>query len=450
MSEPLPLPENPGAEASFKAGAPPVPPPGTEQPIAYKPISGWAIAGCAVGGLFALLVAICTIVALTQGVPFFFRVWVFSLAIAGVILSLIGQRHVQNSDGTRAGGTLATIGFWLSLISGLGYFTFYYVTGLAIESQANAFVMEKTDDDSGFFPRLREANDDPVQMNVAFLLTRPVTERGRARPDDERAFRLSYDVTRPDGTPGDLTQFGEHPFARMLFKESAKDAEITPLAVQEWHYEQRMYKVIRNYRIKTKELDTEVRITVSSTEAESAGQGRKWFVNLRETGTVSRELTEFGKGLARLRAQARGKLHEWASKPEEGPLKNIAAWDQSAWDRLVPDPAQRKDRRAMIDQLCAGADRLPDFRAFGRDDEVGRWEEAGGKIRFYLGMRFALPKTLGGTPAFTVDGYAVLEPVQAVNPEDFGETSAPPDWKLVRVVFTAITPVAAKKSAKGS
>jgi hypothetical protein len=446
MSESLPHPENP---AGVKAGEPAVPAPSAEQPIAYKPISGWAIAGCAAGGLFALLVAICTIVALTQGAPFFFRMWVFSLAVAGVILSLIGQRHVQNSDGTRAGATLATIGLWLSLISGLGYFSFYYVTGLAIESQANAFVMEKSDADSGFFPRLRDSNDEPVQMNIAFLLARPVTDRGRARPDDEKAFRLSYDMSKPDGTPGELTQFREHPFARILFKESAKDAEITPLAVQNWSYEQRMYKVFRNYRIKTRELDIEFHVAVCGTEAESAGQGRKWFVNLRETGVVSRTLTPFGEGIGRLRLLARSKLNEWAAKPGEGPFKNITAKDQSAWDRLVPDPSQRKDRRAKIEELCAGADRLPDFRVFGRDDEVGRWEDAGGKIRLYIGMRFFLPKRPGGIPAHTVDGYAVLEPVQDVNPEHFNDTSAPPEWNLVRVVFTAIAPVAEKKSAKG-
>src|SRR5258708_39171656 len=122
MNEPLPSPENP---TSFKAGEPPVAPTGTEQPIAYNPISGWAIAGCAAGGVFAILVAICTIVALTQGAPLFFPLWILVLAVVGVVLSLIGQKHVQNSDGTRAGAKLATIGLWLSLTSGLGSFAYY-------------------------------------------------------------------------------------------------------------------------------------------------------------------------------------------------------------------------------------------------------------------------------------------------------------------------------------
>ncbi len=333
-------------DANIKAGEPPVPLLSTEQPIAYQPVSGWAVAGCAVGGVFALLVAICTIVALSQGAPLFFPIWILGLAIVGVILSLIGQRHVQNSEGTRAGAKLAKVGFWLSLASGLCYFAYFYITGLALENQANTFVMEKTDDDSGFFPRLREAADNPAQLNAAFLLTRPANARGNANPEDEQGMRANFDVPKGDGTPGELTQFREHPFVRILFKESAKDAEITPLTVQEWHYEQRMYKIVRNYRIKTKEVDYEFRVSVFSSEAESAGQGRKWFVNLREVGYVARNLTEFGQGLGRLRPQARAKLNEWAFKPSQGAFKDIAAKDQTAWDRLVREDAQGKDRRA--------------------------------------------------------------------------------------------------------
>jgi hypothetical protein len=444
MSEPLPSPD-----ASFKAGEPPVPAPtGTEQPIAYQPVSGWAVAGCAAGGVFAFLVAICTIVALTQGAPLFFPMWILALAVVGVVLSLIGQRHVQNSDGTRAGAKLATVGFWLSLISGLGYFSYFYVTGLAVESQANAFVMEQTDDDSGFFPRLREASDSPTQMNAAFLLSRPANARS-ARAEDENGMRQAYDLAKPDGTPGELTQFRENPFVRILFKGSAKDAEIIPLAVQEWHYETRMYKVARNYRIKTKELECDFRLAVFSTEAETAGQGRKWFVNMRETHRLVTNLTDFGKGLSRLRYHARAKLGEWASKPSESPFKDIASRDQSAWDRLLPDDAQRKELRASIYRLCAGADRLPQFTVSGREDDVGRWEEVNGKVRIYLGIHFFVPGEPGGLSAHTVDANTVLEPVQAINPEHFGDTSAPPDWNLVRVVFTSVAPVADKKAPKG-
>lgn len=441
MNEPLQRPEYSGADAI--KGEPPATPPTTiEQPLAYKPVSGWAIAGCAVGGSFALLVAICTIVALSQGAPLFFPMWILGLAGAGVILSWIGQRQVQNSDGTRAGGKLAAIGMWLSLISGLGYFSYSYVTGLALENQANAFLMDKLDDDTGFFPRLREGVENPVEMNRAFLLTRPATDRGRARPDDQKAMKLAYDIPR-DGPAGDLSNFREYPFARLLFKESAKSAEVTPLAVQEWNYEQRRYKVIRNYRIKTREGEFEYRMTVTSTEAEAPGQGRKWFLNLKETVQIAKRLSDFGKGLGRLRPHARAKLYEWAFKPNQGALNDIANKDQTAWDRLAPDAAGPAQFKTAIYAMLAGAERLPQFQVLGRDDEFGKWEEVGGKVHFYETVRFLLPRP--GAPPVNVDMQIVVEPAVAVDPATFGEYTDPPDWRLVSVAVTMIAPATEKK-----
>src|SRR5262249_38452375 len=137
--------------------APLAPLPTVSEPIAYQPISGWAIAGFAAGAVFALLTLLCTIVALVQGAPMFFPIWIVSLAIVGVVLSALGLREVQNSEGTRAGAKLARVGLWLSVISGLCYLSYYFATGLAVESQADDFLLVKSDDDSGFFPRLREA-----------------------------------------------------------------------------------------------------------------------------------------------------------------------------------------------------------------------------------------------------------------------------------------------------
>src|SRR5262245_24730438 len=99
MSEPL----RSTNDAGIQAGLPPAPaePAAAPESIAYQPISGWAIAGAGVGGLFALVVAASTIVAFWQGAPMFFPVWIVGVAILGFVLSLIGQRHVQNSEGTR-------------------------------------------------------------------------------------------------------------------------------------------------------------------------------------------------------------------------------------------------------------------------------------------------------------------------------------------------------------
>src|SRR5262249_17858858 len=172
MSEPLPQPENPGLETNIKAGPPLAPP--SEPGAGYRSISGWAIAGFALGALFTLLVVICALVAFYQGAPFFFRPWIlmFLLPTLGVFVSLYAQWHVRNSEGTLAGAKLAQWGFRLSLVSGLVYSSYYFVTGYAVTSQANAFVMEEGEE-TGFFPRLRKGADNPVEFNKAFLMTLP-------------------------------------------------------------------------------------------------------------------------------------------------------------------------------------------------------------------------------------------------------------------------------------
>src|SRR4051794_17110336 len=100
MSELLPKPDD--------AYLPPGP------PIAYKPISGWAIAGFGAGAMFAVFTILTTVIALWQGAPFFLHPAAVFVAIAGVVMSFLGQRHVQNSEGTRAGAKLAQLGLWLS------------------------------------------------------------------------------------------------------------------------------------------------------------------------------------------------------------------------------------------------------------------------------------------------------------------------------------------------
>ena len=444
MSEPLRDREDTGV----KAGLPSAPTPSAEEPLVYQPISGWAIAGFGAGALFAFLVLIATLVALTQGAPMFFPVWIVGLAIVGVILSVIGLRHVQNSEGTRAGAKLARAGIWLSLVSGLSYLSYYFVTGLALQSQANAFVMEKTDDDSGFFPRLREGATDPVQLNAAFLLTMPANQRS-VRPDNEDGMIKLYDNVAQPEAPGNLSQFkyGMSPgfngaLPRIFFGPAAKEVKVSEQGAQEWKYEQRSYKVTRNYRIETKELEWDVTLTVGSTEAESAGQGRKWFVNLNQSGASSKRLTRYGEGMSMLRVLARANLESQFAIFNSGkPVAAIKELDKTPWDKKAGDDAIEK--RALIHGFLADStkNRFERFMVFSRPEDVGKWEEAGDRIRIYHSFRFSLPKEIGKAPIYLVDGYVVLETTKAVNPAEFDLRSQQPGWDIVRIVFTGISPM---------
>jgi hypothetical protein len=142
----------------------------------------------------------------------------------------------------------------------------------------------------------------------------------------------------------------------------------------------------------------------------------------------------------------RVQLFKWAQNPGAGPFKALADKDGSNWDRLEPDPGLRKDRRAVLYQTCAGAQPLL-FEIVTQPEDVGRWEQVDGKVRFYLTVRLVLPVEMGGPPAMRLDGFAVVEPVQAVNVEQFG--TSPHDnltWNLVRVVFTSEGPLAEKRN----
>jgi hypothetical protein len=432
------------------------------EPLAYQPISGWAITGFAIGSLFALLVVVSAIAALIQGAPFFYPMWVIGIAVVGVVVSLFGQRHVQSSEGTRAGAKLARWGLRLSVISGLMYTSYYYVTRYTIQVQANDFVMEMKDD-AGFIPRVREgvAGTDPThltQLNTAFLLTRAPNDRS-ARPDNEKSMRQNYDAPEKDGKPGQLTQFRDSALPRILYKQLGKEAEITPLAVLDWRYEKRSYKVVRSYRIKTKETEVDFVLAVYSVEAETAGEGRKWFVNLRESGPLltSKGPTPLGDGVTRLRKFSSDWLkRQLLSTKEGGPVPNFKQLDKTPWDLLLIETSKPTESRGAAmkkfhDQLYQAMEGGGELRVLNvelntQSDHAGKWEQdADGKIRLLLFVRFTLRKGPFELPVYPYAAIAVVESQQPIDPGKFKEDSPAPDWKLISFEFTSVMAVMERK-----
>src|SRR5579884_2157591 len=100
------------------AMADPLAPPPSSETVVYRPLSAAALAGFILSVLFAVPVTITTLIALAQGIPFFFPAWFLLFAIVGLGVSLLGQQQVRNSEGTRAGFGLARAGMWISLFSG--------------------------------------------------------------------------------------------------------------------------------------------------------------------------------------------------------------------------------------------------------------------------------------------------------------------------------------------
>src|SRR5262249_49022994 len=140
-----------------------------------------------------------------------------AVALGGVVLSVLALRQIRNSEGTRAGTGLARWGLWLSLVSGLGAGTFALFSGLAVEMQAAAFLMDKdtAGRNSGFFPLLQEG-----KVNEAFLLVLVPRDRERVpHPESDKEMEEIFDRISsfdPKSPKGLLTTFRESDFVRML------------------------------------------------------------------------------------------------------------------------------------------------------------------------------------------------------------------------------------------
>jgi hypothetical protein len=241
--------------------------------IDYKPLSVPAVLGLVSGGLFILLALVLFILALRQGDPFFLSPWFFGLPIAGVVLSALGLWQVAGSEGTRAGAKAARWGLGVSLVGGIGYFTYVTFTGLAICQQANRFMTDR-EDNSGFLPRIIGSELD---LRTAFLMTRSESEKSGIKPqnlaDMERA-----DMPVGSNPRGLFTLFCDSQFVKALRNSDPKAVSWEPLGVQDWTFESGAYKIRRSYRFHTDELTFDLPFVFTSSEPVGEGDKRSWKV----------------------------------------------------------------------------------------------------------------------------------------------------------------------------
>jgi hypothetical protein len=412
--------------------ADPIPPTAkSESGTDYRPISGLAIAGFVASLLFGLLILASAGVALVKGTPFFFPSYMLLLAIAGIVLALLALRQIRDSEGTRDGASLARFTLWFSLVTGLGYFAYYYVTGLALINQANTFLLELKPE-SGFFPNLVKMHQDKTSLYGAFLLTVAPTSRA-ARPDDERSMLETYDQPSGDGTPGLLTQFQDHPVIRAFTKTGADKTTVVPLGVQNWNYEQRSYKVVRNYRVSTPELEMDLLVPVQSSEGESAGEGRKWFVALPQVGVTSpMKHTEAGQKLKGLRMSSRNWIDKWVRSLNEGKKDDdYAKHQQTDWSRLIV--SREADRKAIPPKLEAL------FKSDAKErlivqviptSDVGGWEIVDGKLQFSHAFKLPVIGDSKQMPEFVLEGKMVVE---SLTPVTLDQLPAELEWRLAHL-----------------
>jgi hypothetical protein len=408
--------------------------------LVYRPLSGFAIAGFVVGCLFAVLMLGMAAVALLQGAPFFIIPWVLVIPAAGLILSLIARSQIRGSEGTRAGERLALAGIWLSVFTGMGYAVYFYVTGLAVTSQANSVMMD-LGLDSGFFPHLQKAADSPADFNAAFLLTLPATSRANVRPDDVIAMLKTYDQSGADGAPGLLGKFRNTTIGR-LFLTPGQKIEVEPLGVLQWEYEKGSYTVRRTYRLTSAEASMDFSVLARSSEGEAAGAERKWFVDMRLSALPQQtiKLTPLGLGIKALRYESRRALEVWKKSLNDGKAYAFAEVDTTVWPRIVFNELQQARYKAALQDLFGDtqAGRLDRLNFTLAEDELADWEIVDGKVR--VGHPFKLPMLLQGTPQ-AVEGHMVLETRERVDPT---AVAGKVEWTIQSIAITRAVPITQK------
>lgn len=313
---------------------------GPGEPLVYRPISGLAIASLTLAAVYVALVVLSAVVALVKGEPFFLPLWLLALPVAGVVLSLLARRHIRNAEDTRAGMTLAQWGLWLSIVSGLGYLTYSIFTRLAVQEQANRFLLEKGPE-AGFFPLL-EAGSKTDQY-TAFLLTQPVSRRKGHRPHEHAKIEELFDQPLgPNNIRGPLSLFVHSPLVRVFQQAVKTPPTIEPMGLKSWDYESRGYKVSRNYRLTTAEGSFDLLLTAHSVDGEA--EGRKWFVRLEAFSPA--KPTALGKKMQDLRRLAFAFTFLWQVKLSEGKLHEAYF--------LTREPSERKNLQEVYDSGISG------------------------------------------------------------------------------------------------
>jgi hypothetical protein len=409
------------------------------EPLVYRPISGLALVGFVLGALFAGTVAFSTLLALVQGMPVFLpEALSLGLAATAAVLCFVAQVRIRNSEGTLAGLALARWGLRLSVLLGVTYFVYTWVSGLALAKQANDFLISKDGDDSGFFPRLMAVGKDRTELYQAFLLSLPTTGRGGSKATNPEAMEFRYNQPGKDGEPGNITKFANSPLVMALVNNP--DAKIEPLGVVRWEYKGQSFHVLRNYRLTTPEMVIEATVPAQSTEATAEGEQRKWFVPMTKMQRFQPvKYTPLGYSLYALRKHAKLFLDGWAMKVLKGepvPEYNEADTD---WTKIMPKKElQRDELRMELGAAFRGEAKRPARLMIHTDENFTEWSARDDRIRIRHPARMMLGAAKRDT-GLVVELEIVTETDQTVDLQAPVPREPPWTWKIreIKVIRAA-------------
>jgi hypothetical protein len=214
----------------------------------YQPLSGYAVAAVVVAGLFAVILVALVVVGLTSNrTPLTYQV--LALAVAGVVLAVVGRSHIRNSEGTRTGLRLANAAWWVCVLGGAGFGAFLLANEFVLRAESR----RKAD---GFFEALREGKEQEAFEQYVL----PPELRGRADPGTPE-FETVY-------TPAGYPLFAGH---RLLqaFRRNGTNVRYEHVGARDVGQEGEGFKATHTYRITVAEGVFDVQLKLVAAEPKS-------------------------------------------------------------------------------------------------------------------------------------------------------------------------------------
>jgi hypothetical protein len=285
------------------------------EPVFYRRTSGFAVAGFAIGVLFALFIVIQAAIGLRSDTPLLLHPLIPMIPVMGIVLSLVALLVIGRSEGTLAGRGLAIWGVGLSLVVGLSYGAYYGTTAMVTRQQANEFVER-------WLKKIAQG-----KIVYAFLDTEAPARRLRVNnPDDMTEINNQFNLaSRGSGTPltsaqGKLDRFRTTDYVKAI-SQSGEDIQIEPLGVSDWEFKTPAYKVQRLYRVTTRDGIFDILVSAQGAESEkNEFEGRGWMIVFPESKLKEAKPSELGARVQQLREDSKLFALKWMQKIQGGKL----------------------------------------------------------------------------------------------------------------------------------
>lgn len=185
----------------------------------YAPLSGLAITALLVGVAFVLTLAGFALNAWLGGQPLL-EGWLFLFPAAGIALAFIARRQIRNSEGARTGEGYANAGWWMCVVGGAIYLTYWVGTEVGVRSDAERNLTTWADKFRGGDPN--DPNDPAVRE--AYLAT--------LDPGQTGAFKSNPKLLQAPQYAMPLAKLRNSPL--LLVSARNPEATLVPQGLREW------------------------------------------------------------------------------------------------------------------------------------------------------------------------------------------------------------------------